>query len=247
MRLLIVNGNRTEAVTAHVVQVARQAAAADTEIIAATARFGADYVRSRADEVIAAHAVLDALAQHAGGFDAALLAISFDSGLLAARQLVPVPVIGLTEAALYVACQLAERIAVITSGSETRPLYMDLFRRYGLESRIAELCTLDTRRYGDPLHSQDLLAFLRDQACALSEDPNIGCIVLCGAVHAGLAERIAPSLRVPILDCVKVAVAQAELLVRLQPMRVGARRQRASGLAMAGLSPALLRLFHEEP
>ncbi len=247
MRLLLVNGNRTEAVTSHVVQVARQAAGADTEIIGATAHFGADYVRSRADEVIAGHAVLDALAQHAGAFDAAVLAISFDSGLLAARQLLPVPVLGLSEAALYVACQLAERIGVLTSGRETRPLYMDLFRRYGLESRIAELRTLDTGRYADPLHSQDLLAFLRDQACAMAEDPNIGCIVLCGAVHAGLAERIAPSLPVPILDCVKVAVAQAELLVRLQPTPAGGRRLRASGLAMAGLSPALQRLFHEEP
>lgn len=239
----MVNGNRTEAVTERAVQVARQAASAGTVITGTTARLGADYVRSRADEAIAAHAVLDALALHAGAFDAAVLAISLDSGLWAARQLLSVPVVGMTEAALHLACQLAERVGVITSGTETRPLYLDLFRRYGLESRIAELRTLDTSRHTAPLQDPELLGLLREEACALAQDPSIGCIVLCGAVHAGLAERLAPSVPVPILDCIKVAVAQAEVLVRLQPG--GGRRTLARGLQMAGLSPELLRLFHQ--
>lgn len=243
MRLLVVNGNRTEAVTKRVVEVARQAASAGTEIAGVTARIGADYVRSRADETIAAHAVLDALAEHAGSFDAAILAISFDSGLFAARQLLPVPVVGMTEAALHFACQLAERIGVITTGAEARPLYRELFRRYGLESRIAELRTLEPGRAPSPLPPEELIRLLRDEACALAADPSIGCIVLCGAVHAGLAERIAASLPVPILDCMTIAVAQAEVLVRLQPR--GGRRTPVHGLLMAGLSPALLRLFHE--
>lgn len=243
MRLLVVNGNRTTAVTERAVQVARQAAAAGTEVCGATARFGADYVRSRADETIAAHAVLDALAQHAGAFDAAVLAISLDSGLWAARQLLPVPVVGMTESALYLACQLAERVGVITSGIETTPLYLDLFQRYGVQSRIAALRTLDTSRHADPLPRQDLLAMLREEAAALASDAGIGCIVLCGAVHAGLAEQIAPSIEVPILDCMKVAVAQAEVLARLQP--AGGRRTLARGLQLAGLSPELLRLFQQ--
>lgn len=242
MRLLVVNGNRTGAVTERAVQVAKEAASAGTVVTGATARFGADYVRSRADEVIAAHAVLDALAQHAGSFDAAVLAISLDSGLLAARQLLPVPVVGMTEAALHLGCQLAERVGVLSSGIETRPLYLDLFRRYGLESRIAGLRSLDTGAYSDPGQAPDLLERLKEEACALAEDPSVGCIVLCGAVHVGLAERIAPSIPVPILDCMKVAVAQAEVLARLQPQ--GGRRIPVRGLQMAGLSPELVRLFH---
>jgi allantoin racemase len=242
MRLLVVNGNRTESVTERVVQVARKAASPGTVITGATARLGADYVRSRADEVIAAHAVLDVLAQHAGTFDAAVLAISFDSGLLAARQLVPVPVVGMTESALHLACQLAERIGVLTAGTETRPIYQEMFRRYGLESRIGSLRSLDLSGPSDPLQRTDLLELLKEEACALAQDPGLGCIVLCGAVHAGLAERIAPFVPVPIVDCISVAVAQAEVLARLHPE--GGRRAPARGLQMAGLSPELLRLFH---
>ena len=243
MRLLIVNGNRTESVTEHAVRVAQTAASPGTEVIGTTARFGAAYVRSRADELIASHAVLDALAQRLGSFDAAVLAISFDSGLFAARQLLPVPVVGMTEAALFAACQLGERIGVITSGIETQPLYLDLFRRYGIESRIAELRTLDTSHCGEPQQRPQLIELLREEAIALSCDPRIGCIVLAGAVHAGIAGLIAPSITVPIVDCLQVAVAQAELLVRLHP--TGGRRTLARGLQMAGLSDELLRLFQQ--
>jgi allantoin racemase len=243
MKLLLVNGNRTEAVTERALRVARHAASAGTTVTGVTARFGADYVRSRAEEAIAAHAVLDALAQHAGTFDAAALAISLDSGLLAARQLLPVPVVGMTEAALYLACQLAERIGVLTTGAEARPLYVDLIRRYGLEPRIAELRTLDTSKHADPLQPQDLTDRLRAEALALAEDPGIGCIVLCGAVYAGLAAELAAAVPVPILDCISAAVAQAEVLARLQP--AGGRRLTAA-VQMAGVSAELQRLFHSQ-
>ena len=100
MRLLLVNGNTTQAVTDAVCAEARRICAPGTEIEGATASFGADIVTTHAGNAVAAHAVLDVLASHTGRYDAAILAISFDSGLAAARELFPVPVIGMTEAAL---------------------------------------------------------------------------------------------------------------------------------------------------
>jgi len=114
MRLLIVNGNTTEAVTQTVMEVARAAAAPDTQISGVTASFGAAFITSRSEAAIAEHATLAALAEHYQDFDAALIAVSLDTGLRAARAALPIPVVGMTEAALYTACMLGGQFGLVT-------------------------------------------------------------------------------------------------------------------------------------
>jgi allantoin racemase len=95
VKLLVVNGNTTDAITARIAAAARGAAGAGTEIVAVTAGFGARVVGTRAEDVIAAHAVLETAARHHAGCDAVVVAISSDAGLAAARELLPIPVIGI--------------------------------------------------------------------------------------------------------------------------------------------------------
>ena len=83
MKLLLVNGNTTQAAT--------RCAAPCTVITGVTARFGVRIVSTEAEEAIAGHAVMDVLASNFPGHDAAVLAISFDTALLGARQIVPIP------------------------------------------------------------------------------------------------------------------------------------------------------------
>ena len=106
MKLLLVNGNTTQAVTDRVLAEARRCAAPGTEVTGATARFGVSIVSTEAENDIAAHAVLDTLSATYADHDAAILAISFDTALAGARQILPIPVIGMTEAALHTACLL---------------------------------------------------------------------------------------------------------------------------------------------
>ena len=72
MKLLLVNGNTTQAVTDLVVAEATRCAAPGTAITGVTARFGVTIVSTEAEEEIAGHAVLDALAAHFAGHDAAI-------------------------------------------------------------------------------------------------------------------------------------------------------------------------------
>ena len=76
MRLLLINGNRTQAVTDTVVTEAKRCVGPGIDVRGVTAAFGANIVSTPADNVIAAHAVLDALARHYTACDAAVLAIS---------------------------------------------------------------------------------------------------------------------------------------------------------------------------
>src|SRR6266567_729094 len=103
MRLLLINSNTTEAITTLLVDAARRLVDPSVTVIGATARFGARYIASRTAYAIAGHAALDAYAEHGRGADAAIIACFGDPGLLALREIAPVPVVGMAEAS----CRLA--------------------------------------------------------------------------------------------------------------------------------------------
>jgi allantoin racemase len=136
-RILVANANTTEAITLLCAEAARASAAPGTEILPATPRFGPAVISSRAENVIAGHALLELLAEHAGQVQAVVLAVSHDTALEAARQLMPCPVVGMTEAACLAACMLGARFGLLTLGGvET---YRELVGRHGLASRLSGL------------------------------------------------------------------------------------------------------------
>src|SRR3712207_3329710 len=100
MRILLINGNTTPFVTETAAAEARRSCRADTEITAVTATFGAAIIATRVEHAIAEHAMVELAARHAGESEAVLVAVSYDTGLRALRELLPVPVVGMTEAAL---------------------------------------------------------------------------------------------------------------------------------------------------
>jgi allantoin racemase len=241
VKLLLVNGNRTRLVTDAVLAEARAVAAADTMVDAVQAAFGADIVFSHAEHAVAGHAVLDALARHADGYDAVILAISFDSGLAAARELLPIPVLGITEAALLTACQLGRRIGVVTVGRNSTPLYRDVFAQTGVAGRIAAIGTVDLASAGEYLSPTEFDARVAAEASRLVLLEGADVVVACGAALAGIARRARDAVPVPFIDGTGAAVRQAEALVRggYKP------RPRAAGprATMAGVSPELAALF----
>ncbi|MFY7939956.1 MAG: aspartate/glutamate racemase family protein, partial [Burkholderiaceae bacterium] len=123
MRLLLLNANTSEFVTERVATFARTMARSDTEIVARHSSFGAHIISTRTELAIAEHATLDALAHHADGFDAVVLAVSYDTALTAAREMLSIPVVGITEAALLTACMLGTTTGVVMFGKRVLPLY----------------------------------------------------------------------------------------------------------------------------
>ena len=243
MRLLLVNGNRTQSITEVALAEARRAASADTEVTGATAAFGANIVSTVADNTIAAHAVLDTLAHHRAGVDAAILAISLDSGLFAARQLLPFPVVGMTEAGLHTACLLGERFGMITFGRQTAPLYAELVTRYGMERRLAGQRTLDTASLTAYLDAQAMDPLIVAAANALVRESGAQAILICGAALAGAAQRLQAAVPAPLVDGIACAVRMAEALVRAGYPRCVPVHPAAPD--MHGISPSLAALYRD--
>ena len=120
MRLLMINPNTSPEITDLVVRTARMVASSDTEIVGATGRFGPRYIVSRAGSAIAAHAALDAYAEHGRDADVVALSCFGDPGLGGLRELATQPVIGMAEAACIEAAAGGRRFAIVTGGRTWR-------------------------------------------------------------------------------------------------------------------------------
>lgn len=244
MKLLLINPNISDSVSELIRSEAQRSASPGTEIEVLTAPFGVAYIETRFEALIGAYAAAQLAAEHHARFDAVVVAAFGDPGLTGLREALPVPVTGLTEAALASACLLGHRISIIAISQRIQAWYREVVESYGLGSRLASIRALDR-----PLasigqvqdeHAQALKALAER---AVDED-GADVIVLAGAPLAGLARMLKGQLPVPVVDGVSSAVRHAETLAALQP----GTAQRGSFAPPPvkpnrGLPPAIARLL----
>ena len=244
MRILVLNANTTDFVTQTAANEARRVASPGTEIVPATADFGAAIVATRSEHAIAEHAAVVLAARHAPGCDAVVIAVSYDTGLKALREMLTIPVVGMTEAALLTACMLGGPIGLIGFGTRVWPIYRELIDGYGLRAASrARACWRTPRPTSPATTRRSTPNWSRARSDLIAKD-GAESIVLLGAVMAGVARRIEERVPVPVLDGMRCAIPQAEALVR-----IGARKPATGSYAPPGeratsaLDPALAAMF----
>lgn len=238
MRLLLINANTTQAVTDLCAGAARKVASPGTEIVPVTGAFGARIIESRAENAVAAHALLDALAAHRDGADAVLIAVSYDTGLAAAREVAGIPVVGITQASLVTAGLLGDRIGLVTFG--TPWLYRELASAYGYGERLAGIETIEAGAREAYANPAVVLAGVSEAAGRLVARAGADSVVLCGAAMSGMAEAIAREMPVPVVDGVSCGVPLCEMLAARGHRRVRRPRPGASGIGLSGALDSLL-------
>ncbi|EDP61680.1 hydantoin racemase [alpha proteobacterium BAL199] len=239
-RILIINPNVTEAITATMVEEARRTAASDTVIVPATARFGTLYIENRVESAIAGHAVLEALAEHASGCDAAIVAAFGDPGVFAAKEMLDIPVIGIAEAAFLTAYTLGRRYAIVCLTQRLGVWYRECAEEHGLAGRLVAVRPLDVPPT-DITNAKEQTGRRLVEAChEVIDRHGAEVVIMGGGPIAGLARTVAHEIPVPVLDGVSCAVRLAEALVDLAP-RPAARGSfaRPPAKPSKGLSPAL--------
>jgi allantoin racemase len=231
MRILLLNGNTDAEMTARMVGLAEAAmprlGLPPVTLVPATARFGARYIASRAAAAIAGHAVLEAVAQHAGQVDAVAIACFGDPGLAAAREIANVPVTGMADASLDLALAMAPRVALLTGGTAWVPMLEEFCLLRGLTRdrvRVHAVFPTGDMIAREPERALGLLAEAAAQAVA----EGAGVVVLGGAGLAGLVPRLQPLVAVPVLDSLECL-----LRVAAQPL------QRRLASAAPGPTPTL--------
>jgi allantoin racemase len=248
MRLLLLNPNTSAAVTERLAASARAAAAVGTEIVPLTAPRGVPFIASRAEAQIAGAVALEMLAEHHGRYDAAIIAAFADPGLLGARELFDVPIVGLAEAAMLTACMLGRRFSIVTFSTAMGPWFRECVDVHGLGGRCASIRMLD-----EPFASLASVQEEKEEALvalanrAVSED-EADVVILAGAPLTGLAARVRQRIPVPLVEQTIAAVRQAETLVALSPVKAtrGTFR-RPSAKSSIGLASSLAtRIAHQD-
>jgi allantoin racemase len=248
MRILVLNPNFSEGITARLVAAAEKAAAPGTTIASATAPRGVPYISTRAEAQIGGAIALEMLAERHRDYDAAIIAAFGDPGLFGARELFDLPIVGMAEASMLTACMLGRRFAIVTFARAMGPWYQECVEMHGLQGRCAGISMLD-----EPFDSvADVQDEKQDRLIAEANrairDLGADVIILAGAPLAGLAEKVRERIDAPVIDQMAAAVKQAEALIALNPRkaRAGAFR-RPDAKQTRGLSAALAaRIEHTD-
>jgi Asp/Glu/hydantoin racemase len=217
MKLLVINPNITESISTLIGEEAQRAASPGTEIEVRTAPFGVAYVETRFEAMIGAYAVAHVAGTHAEGRDAVIVAAFGDPGVDALREVLDIPVVGMTEAALAAASLLGQRISIIAISRRITVWYRETVERYGFGARLASIRSLDQPIADIGAVPAQHARRLQELCADAIEVDGADVLILAGAPLAGLARSVAGAIPVPVIDGVSSAVQQAETLVRLAP------------------------------
>lgn len=244
MKLLLINPNISTSVSELIRAEAVRTAAPDTQIEVVTAAAGVAYIETRFEAMLGAHAAAELAARHHKDVDAVIIAAFGDPGLQALREVLAVPVVGMTQAALASALLLGQRFSVIAISQRIQAWYREVIHSYGMAGNLASIRALNRPLAGINQVQQDHGPALLELAEQAVEQDGADVIVLAGAPLAGLARSLAGRLPVPVVDGVSSAVQHAQSLVRLAP-GTHARGSFAAPPAKdhAGLSPELASLL----
>ena len=212
-KILIVNPNTTTSMTETIGAAARAVAAPGTEITAVTSATGPVSIEGYYDEAFAVPGLIQAL-MNAPDADAAIVACFDDTGLDAARTAARFPVVGICEAALVTAGQIAKRIAVVTTLPRSIVPLQELVCRYGFAERAevtaCDVAVLDLEKPGSGAEAK------LEAEISRALDKGAEAIVLGCAGMADLTQKLSEKFGVPVVDGVAAAVKQAEALAGLK-------------------------------
>ncbi len=158
------------------------------------------------------------------GYDAVAVINTYDHGYYELRELLGIPVVFITESAMYLACQLAPAFSFVT---HTEAIYLhiaELARRYGVAERMVRGANMGLTYEDFPKMYQDPKAYIARFAAAAREAIGRGATILMVAgnpLNMFLIDQGVKEIDgVPILDCCTAAVKTAEMLVDLDRLGI---------------------------
>jgi allantoin racemase len=216
MRILVINPNTTVEMTKQVEAALNKVKQADTILDVTNPSSGPDGLASACDEIVSGYEVLKIIRNtKIEDYDGAIVACYSDPGLVAAKEICDIPVVGIAETCIHFACLLGRKFTVLTSSRERIPSKELYVRNAGLESRLASVRALGVsvvETTHDPARPKD--AILEVGKKAVVEDGAEVLILGCAGM-AGYAEDVEEQLGVPVLDPSAVALKTVEGMVRL--------------------------------
>lgn len=189
----------------------------DTENVFTAPRAGAKVIDSYYEMTLADFFVLEVgSSAEDEGYDAVAINSMSDSGLLALRSRLNIPVVGSAQAAVLTACLLGNRFSVITMWPRWHVLYEKAAAAQGVSARMASIRDIGVRPDASELlagKEDSVFPLLEKQARAAIDEDGADVLILGSTTmhqsHAYLSER----LEVPVINPGVIAAKLAEAFV----------------------------------
>ncbi len=156
------------------------------------------------------------------GFDAYVIGTTNDAGLFPSREVLKLPVIGITESAMHIACLMGRNFALITPNQKMIPHFEEMVVTYGLKDKLAGIEYTEFRipelgKVFEDLMTQERQLNQFKEGARKVIDAGAEVIIPIGGI-AGLflaRSHLHEISGVPVVDTVSVAIKMAETMVKL--------------------------------
>lgn len=158
------------------------------------------------------------------GYDAFLVGNIGDPGVQELREALSIPVLGICQTSLHLACLTAARYSVVTVNEKFTPRILENIERYHMQTRLASvdrmhfdrIPDLDTAMNDEPLKQKLIAQFTEAAEVGVRKGAEVivpaGGIVMAFLAHANIHQVAG----VPILNGIIALVKMAELAVKVQ-------------------------------
>ena len=213
MKILLYNPNTSESITEKLYETAKLVVSSETTLIPKTAEKGFPYISTKVEAQITGTLVLEKLAEIHSQYDAIIIAAFGDPGLIPAKSLFNLPIIGLGEAAMLSACLFGKKFSIISFTNAMASWYEESVELLGLQSRYAGFRAIDGVNLTiDKIQSLQKKSLVESAKNAINIDGG-EVVIFAGAPLSGFKKVVQKEISVPVIDCAEAAVKQAELAV----------------------------------
>lgn len=166
-----------------------------------------------ADIVAAAHIKLAEFVQNEG-FDAIAMGGLIEPGVIGAKHLLNIPVVGAGEAALVIALLVGDRIGIICSSHAGIPSIARMVRRHGFQNHVVTIMNIESKPLDFAAQKPWIANAMLETAHKAIEV--YGADVIIGYGGIDVIEHLKNNLDVPVISAVQAQILLAEMLVRMK-------------------------------
>lgn len=202
MKIVIINPNSSDDMTADIDSAAKEFAKERMEILTLKTENAPIFIDSFEDKALAASGMLQLVRQYEQEADAFLVACHCDPNLDLLREIADKPVIGIGEASMKLATMLGHSFCVLSTDIHSVPAKEDLVEKYHLSHQLHSV------RVHDNSYETEIDKYIAAGKEALASGAEVlvlGCAGLCA-----IAAKMEEVLKVPVLDGVVCGLMIAE-------------------------------------
>ena len=213
MKILLYNPNTSKNITEKLYETGKLVISKETTLIPKTAEKGFPYISTKVEAQITGTLVLEKIAEFHSQYDAIIIAAFGDPGLIPAKTLFNLPIVGLGEAAMLSACLFGKKFSIISFTNAMASWYEESVELLGLQSRYAGFRAIDGVNLTiDKIQTVQKKSLIESAKNAINIDGG-EVVIFAGAPLSGFKKIVQKEISVPVIDCAEAAVKQAELAV----------------------------------